>query len=127
VTPAVPRRSWLSIRWRQFRNAPEPIVRAVVANVAVASAGALVLVLYDLAGARGLVGSDLRTLLFVLYVALVLAAGSLLTYLWVFLPSGSSGRRERSPWSAMLGFFAALPICYLVLVVAFQVLRPLLG
>jgi len=31
----------------------------------------------------------------------------------------------RTPWSAALGFFAAVPICYLVLVVAVQVMKPL--
>jgi hypothetical protein len=32
----------------------------------------------------------------------------------------------RTPWSAALGLFAAIPIAYLVLVVAIQVLKPLL-
>ena len=57
----------------------------------------------------------------------VLVAGSVLTYLWVELPSGSSGARRRSAWGGLLGFFAAAPICYLVLVVVFQVIRPLLA
>jgi hypothetical protein len=34
---------------------------------------------------------------------------------------------RRSRWSLALGFFAAVPIAYLVLVVAVQVIRPLLG
>jgi hypothetical protein len=53
-----------------------------------------------------------------------MVSGSLFTYLWVRLPGTTS--RRRSPWSAMLGFFASLPVAYLVLVVCFQVLRPLL-
>jgi hypothetical protein len=35
--------------------------------------------------------------------------------------------RRRSAWSAALGFFAAVPICYLVMVAAMQLFRPLLG
>jgi hypothetical protein len=129
VTPAVPRRSWLSIRWRQFRNAPRPIVRAVVANLVVAVAGGVALLAYDVAVTRGaqLPGGDLRTLAFASYVVAVVVAGSLLTYLWVPLPTGASRVRRRTPWSGMLGLFASLPICYLVLVVCFQIVRPLIG
>lgn len=98
-------------------------------NLAVASAGGVLLVLYDLALARGasLPGGDLRSPLGVLYVLVVSLVGSVATWLWVELPSGSSGERRRTPWAAMLGFFAALPICYLVLVVSFAIVRPLLG
>jgi hypothetical protein len=60
------------------------------------------------------------------YVALVIAVGTLVSWLMVPQPSGAGGRRSRSVWSAALGFFAALPIAYLVLVVAVQVLKPLL-
>jgi hypothetical protein len=42
-------------------------------------------------------------------------------------PRGTGTTTTRSPWSAALGFFAAVPICYLVLVVVVQVLEPLLG
>ena len=35
--------------------------------------------------------------------------------------------RRRSAWSAALGFFAAVPIAWLVMVVALQLVRPLLG
>ena len=130
MTPAsVPRRSWWSVRWRQFRNAPQPVVRAVTANLVVAGLGALLLLTYDLALSRGLrlPGGDLRTAAFVAYIALVLAAGSLLTYLWVPLPSGSSGRRRRSAWSGMLGLLTSIPMAYLALVVSFQLLRPALA
>src|SRR3712207_8621146 len=48
---------------------------------------------------------------------------SVLTYLWVPLPTGSGRTRRRTPWSGMLGFFASVPICYLVLVVAFEIVR----
>ena len=34
--------------------------------------------------------------------------------------------RTRSGWSAALGFFAAVPIAYLILVVEGQILLPLL-
>ena len=130
MTPAsVPRRSWWSVRWRQFRNAPQPVVRAVTANLVVAGLGAMLLLTYDLALSRGLrlPGGDLRTAAFVAYIALVLAAGSLLTYLWVPLPSGSSGRRRRSAWSGMLGLLTAIPVAYLALVISFQLLRPALA
>jgi hypothetical protein len=129
MTAAAPRRSRLSVRWRQFRHAPRPIVRAVAANLVVAGIGALLLLAYDVALARGasLPGGDQRFAAGIGYVLAVLGCGSLLTYLWVPLPSGASGVRRRTAWSGMLGFFASLPICYLVLVAAFDVIRPLIG
>lgn len=127
--PGARHRSWLEVRWRQARNPPPPVLRAVLANLLVAGVGGLVLLLYELAIARGaaLPGGDLRTVVSFAYVGLVVVAGSLLTYLWVELPGGSSGGRRRSPWSALLGFFASLPIAYMCLVVVFQILRPALG
>ena len=113
-------RSELGVRWRQARNAPPPIVRAIVADVVVAVVGGVVLLAWDLASGGAGLGA------FALYVVVVVAAGSLLTYLWAPLPSGASGERRRSPWAAMLGMFAAFPVVYIVLVVAFQVVRPLL-
>ena len=50
-----------------------------------------------------------------------------MTYLIVPLPRGRRFRPRRTVWSAALGFFAAVPIAYLVLVVVIQVLRPLLA
>ena len=113
-------RSELEIRWRRARNAPPPIVRAIVADVMVALVGGALLLAWDvLSGGAGL-GA------FALYIGAVVGAGSLLTYLWAPLPSGASGARRRSPWAAMLGMFAAFPVVYIVLVIAFQVVRPLL-
>jgi hypothetical protein len=128
MSAAPPRRSWWVIRWRQFRNAPRPVVRAVGANLAVAIVLGLLYLAYDVALTRGaqLPGGDLRTLVVVLDVALVLGLGSLITYLIVPLPRGSGDRATRTGWSAALGLFAAVPIAYLVLVVASQVLKPLL-
>ena len=128
MSAAPPRRSWWAIRWRQFRNAPRPVVRAVGANLAVAIVLGLLYLAYDVALTRGarLPGGDLRTLVVVLDVALVLGLGSLITYLIVPLPRGSGDRATRTGWSAALGLFAAAPIAYLVLVVASQVLKPLL-
>jgi hypothetical protein len=83
-------RSWVEIRWRQFRNAPRPVVRAVASSLVVA------------------------------------VVGTIVTYLIVPQPTGSGERRTRTAWSAALGFFAAVPIAYLVLVVESQVLKPLL-
>jgi hypothetical protein len=122
-------RSALEVRWRQLRNPPAPVLRAVVADSAVALVGGVLLLFYDLAlrGGPALPGGDLRTLAVAIYLIVVLAVGSLLTYLWVPLPSGASGIRRRSAWSGLLGLFAALPIAYLVLVLVFQVLGPLLG
>ena len=83
---------------------------------------------YDVALSRGasLQGGDLRVGMAALYVLAVLIAGSVITWLVVPLPRGSGARSTRTPWSAALGLFAAVPIAYLVLVVAIQVLKPLL-
>jgi hypothetical protein len=123
-----PRRSWLAIRWRQFRNAPRPVVRAVGANLAVATVLGLAYLAYDVALSRGarLPGGDLRAAFVALDVVIVLGLGSLITYLVVPLPRGSGERATRTGWSAALGLFAAAPIAYLVLVLVSQVLKPLL-
>ena len=51
VPPAGPvrQRSWAEIRWRQFRNAPRPIVRAVASSLVVAVVLAVAYVAYDVA------------------------------------------------------------------------------
>jgi hypothetical protein len=123
------RRSWVEVRWRQFRHAPRPIVRAVAASLSVAVVLAAAYLAYDVALSRGatLPGGDLRTLAISGYVVAVLVAGSVITWLIVPQPTGSGSIARRSPWSAALGFFAAVPIAYLVLVVAVQVIRPLFG
>jgi hypothetical protein len=123
-----PQRSWLDVRIRQARNPPPPVLRAVLANLAVAAVGGLVVLAYDTLIARGvaLPGGDLRSGVVAIYVVVVIVCGSLLTYLWVELPSGSGTERRRSGWAALLGFFASLPIVYLSLVVIFQVIAPLL-
>ncbi len=126
--PGIRRRSAVEVRWRQFRNAPRPIVRAVLSSLVVAvvlGAGYLV---YDLAIRRGVVlpGGDLRTLYLAFDVAVVLVVGSVVTWLLVPQPRGSGTTARRSAWSAALGFFAAVPVCYLVLVVVVQVLEPLI-
>jgi hypothetical protein len=115
-------RSWWGVRWRQLRNPPPPVLRAVLGNLAVAGAGGVLLLLYTLLDP----GADL-VLPVAAFVLIVMVSGSVLTYLWVELPSGPSGTRRRTPWAGLLGFFAAAPICYLTLVVVFQVLLPLLG
>jgi hypothetical protein len=123
------RRSWLSVRWRQARNPPPPVLRAVIANLVVAGVGGALLVLYDWLRAKGAIphDTDLLAPLTALYVAVVLVAGSVLTYLWVELPTGVQGQRHRSGWAGLLGLFAGIPITYLVLVVCFQIVRPALG
>lgn len=128
-TALPPRRSWLDVRWRQFRRAPRPVVRAVASSLSVAIVLALFYLAYDVAIGRGAVlpGGDLRALAVAVYVVVVLVVGSLVTYLIVPQPTGSGGVVRRSAWSAALGVFAAVPIAYLVLVVAVQIVRPLLG
>lgn len=125
----VRRRGWLEVRWRQFRNPPRPVVRAVLSPLAVSVILGLAYLAYDVALSRGaeLPGGDLRSLAVLGFVVAVLLVGTVVTYLVVPQPTGAGGRRVRSPWSAALGFFAAVPIAYLVLVVESQVLRPLFG
>lgn len=126
--PEPRQRSELEIRWRQARNAPPPVVRAVVANVAVATVGGLVLIAYDWIASHGdAPGGDLRTVAVIVYGIAVLVIGSFLTWRWVELPTGSGSERARSPWAALLGFFASVPILYIALVLIFQVLRPAIG
>lgn len=126
--PPPRRRSWADIRWRQFRNAPRPVVRAVLSSLVVAIVLGGVYLAYDVAISRGasLPGGDLRAAFVVIYVVVVLVTGSVVTYLVVPQPTGSGTRSARTLWSAALGLFAAVPISYLVLVVAVQVLKPLL-
>lgn len=128
MTGSPRRRSWWEVRWRQFRHAPRPVVRAVGANLAVAAVLGVAYLAYDVALTRGarLPGGDLRALFVAVDVLLVLALGSLVTYFVVPLPRGSGDRVIRTGWSAVLGLFAAAPIAYLVLVVVSQVLKPLL-
>ena len=122
------RRSWVDVRWRQFRNAPRPVVRAVLSSLVVAGVLGVGYLAYDVAVRRGaaLPGGDLRTLYLALDVVVVLVVGSIVTWLVVPQPRGSGLTTRRSPWSAALGFFAAVPVCYLVLVVVVQVLEPIL-
>ncbi|HET7473825.1 MAG TPA: hypothetical protein VFJ71_11915 [Candidatus Limnocylindrales bacterium] len=130
VPPAeVRRRSEIEIRWRQFRHAPRPVVRAVLSSLVVAVILGLGYLVYDVAIRRGasLPGGDLRTLYLVLDVVIVLLVGSVVTWLVVPQPRGSGTVTRRSTWSAALGLFAAVPVCYLVLVVVVQVIEPLLG
>jgi hypothetical protein len=127
--PALRRRSEVEVRWRQFRHAPRPVVRAVLSSLLVAIVLGLAYLAYDVALTKGLVlpGGDLRVLFIALDIVVVLMTGTIVTYLVVPQPTGSGDRKVRTGWSAALGFFAAVPVCYLVLVVAVQVLKPLLA
>jgi len=115
-------RPWWEVRWRQLRNPPPPVFRAVVANLVIAAIGGLGLLLYTLSQP---VGANLAPAV-ALFVVGVVAAGSLLTYVWVELPTGASGVRRRSAWAALLGMFAALPIAYLAVIIVLQILAPAL-
>ena len=114
--------SWLGRRWRQARNPPPPVLRAVLANISVAAAGGELLLAFVLAAP-----SVDPAPLVALYALVVIGAGSLLTYLWVELPGNRPGVGGRSPWAALLGLFAGVPIAYLALVLIFQVVLPLFG
>lgn len=129
-SPVVVRqRSWAQVRWRQFRHAPRPIVRAVLSSLVAAVILAASYVLYDVALSRGatLPGGDLRVLALAGYALMVVVVGAVVTYLVVPQPTGSGTVRRRSPWSGALGFFAAVPIAWLVMVAAIQIVRPLFG
>lgn len=125
----VRRRGWAEVRWRQFRRAPRPVVRAVASSLGTALVLGGAYLAYDIALDRGaaLPGGDLRLLALTLYVGAVLLAGAFVTWLIVPLPSGGGDRRAtRTPWSAALGLFAAAPIAYLVLVAVHELVKPLL-
>jgi hypothetical protein len=126
----VRQRGFFEVRWRQFRNAPRPVVRAVASSLSVAIVLGILFLAYDMAldsGAR-LPGGDLRIAFLAVYLVLVCAAGSIVTWLIVPLPSGAGrARTTRSGWSAMLGLLAAVPIAYLVLVLLHEILKPILA
>jgi hypothetical protein len=128
-SPEIRRRSELEVRWRQFRNAPRPVVRAVLSSLVVAIVLGVGYLAYDISLRRGAVlpGGDLRVLYVVLDVVIVLAVGSVVTWLIVPQPRGSGTVARRTPWSAALGLFAAVPVCYLVLVAIVQIVEPLFG
>ena len=127
AAPEVRHRSWAEVRWRQFRNPPRPVFRAVLSSLVVAIVLAAAYLAYDIAIGRGarLPGGDLRLLALTLYTVVVLVAGTLVTYLVVPQPTGSGTLRRRSGWSAALGFFAAVPIAWLVMIATLQLIRPL--
>lgn len=122
MTEGPRQRGYFETRWRQLRNPPPPVLRAVLANLGVAVVLGVALLAYDL-----LVPNAQMAPLIALYVVVVIAVGSVLTYLWVELPTGASGEKRRSAWAGVLGLFAAIPIVYLLLVLLFQVIAPLLG
>jgi hypothetical protein len=101
----------------------------VLSSLVIAIVLAVAYLAYDLAIARGadLPGGDLRLLALVVYGVAVLGVGTVVTYLVVPQPSGSGRARRRSAWSAALGFFAAVPIAWLVMIVTLQLVRPMLG
>lgn len=125
----VRQRSWAEVRWRQFRRAPRPVVRAVLSSLIVAVVLATSYLAYDVSVGRGAIlpGGDLRLLALAGYAIAVLLVGTVVTYLVVPQPTGSGTMRRRSAWSAALGFFAAVPIAWLVMVAAIQIVRPWLG
>lgn len=126
----VRRRGYLAVRWRQFRRAPRPVVRAVASSLSIALVLGIAFLAYDVALDRGATppGGDLRVGILAAYVLVVLLAGAVVTWLVVPLPTGPAGARaSRTPWSLALGLFAAAPIAYLVLVVLHEIVKPLLA
>ena len=77
-------RSWLEVQWRKARNPPPPVLRAVLANLAVAVIGGLLLFVYAVVAPT----ADLAPWV-ALYIVVVLVVGSVATYLWVELPTGA--------------------------------------
>jgi hypothetical protein len=129
TSPTPRRRGFVEVRWRQFRRAPRPVFRAVISSLSVAVILGIAFLGYDVALDRGArpPGGDLRFLFLCLYVTIVLVAGAVVTWLVVPMPVGSgTGRATRTPWSAALGLFAAVPIAYLVLVVLHELVKPFL-
>ena len=92
MTAGQPRqRSWLEVQWRKLRNPPPPVFRAIFGNLIVATIGGALLFVY----ARLNPGASLAPPI-ILFIGVVVIAGSVLTYLWVELPTGASGVRRRS-------------------------------
>ncbi len=60
------------------------------------SIGAVILLAYDWLAARDPSLPDIGVALTAIYVVVVLVVGSVLTYLWVELPTGAAGGREAS-------------------------------
>ena len=124
------RRGWLEVRWRQFRRAPRPVVRAVASSLSVALILGVAFLAYDIALDRGAVlpGGDLR----VGFLAVVRRGrrrGRVrrdLADRAAAYRAPAPRRTTRTPWSAALGLFAAVPIAYLVLVVLHEIVKPLL-
>jgi hypothetical protein len=127
--PEVRQRGFFEVRWRQFRRAPRPVVRAVASSLSIAIALGVLFLAYDIALDKGasLPGGDLRLAFLALYVGVVCVMGAIVTYLVVPLPTGGGSTRvTRTPWSLALGLFAAVPIAYLVLVLLHEILKPIL-
>jgi hypothetical protein len=125
----VRRRGFFEIRWRQFRRAPRPVVRAVASSLGVALVLGGAFLVYDVALDHGAVlpGGDLRVGFLAVYVTIVIVAGAVVTWLVVPLPTGTgTARATRTPWSLALGLLAAVPIAYLVLVVLHEIIKPFL-
>jgi hypothetical protein len=103
------------------------VARAVASSLSVATVLGLAYLAYDVALSRGadLPGGDLRVLAVAAFVVAVLIAGTCITYLVVPQPGRGGRVSGRSGWSAALGFFASVPIAYIVLVVVVQVIKPL--
>ena len=121
------RRGFFEIRWRQFRRAPRPVVRAVVSSLGVALVLGGAFLVYDVALDHGAVlpGGDLRVAFLAAYVTIVILAGAIVTWLVVPLPAGTgTARATRTPWNLALGLLAAVPIAYLVLVVLHEIIKP---
>jgi len=128
-------RGFIGRRVYQLLHAPKPVFRAVFSNVSIATLLTLGYLLYDLqvehalrngADLSGVIGGrDLRTEAAALLVLGTVIFGSLITYLIVPQPRANGSGTERSGWSAVLGFFASLPVAYIALVIESQFLKPL--
>ncbi|MEI6155927.1 MAG: hypothetical protein WCP88_01835 [bacterium] len=128
-------RGFIGRRIYQLLHAPKPVFRAVFSNVSIAALLTYVYLLYDLqvetalrngADLSGVIGGrDLRTEAAALLVLGTVIFGSLMTYVIVPQPRPDGKGTARSGWSAVLGFFASLPVAYIALVIESQFLKPL--
>jgi hypothetical protein len=102
------------------------VFRAVASSLVVAALFGAGYIANDIAIGSG-PGADARRLPAAAVCALgVLLAGSFFTWLLVPLPRGSGTRATRTPWSAALGLFAAIPMVYFMFLVI-SIVRPLFG
>ena len=123
--------AFFEVRWRQFRHAPRPVVRAVMSSLVVALVLGVVVsspTTSRSTAAPRCPGGDLRLAFLVVYVlAVARRRRGRDVPRRAAAVAAPAARAPRAPRGALaLGLFAAVPIAYLVLVALDQILKPLL-